>query len=217
VAASEKAKEITKGIYNAVVNMDEDTVVELSKAALAEGIDAYSVVMDGLAAAMDRVGELYTSQEYFVPELLSCADALYAGLDILKPHIKREEAESKKTIIIGVVEGDIHDIGKNLVKIMFDAAGWVVNDLGNNVSVDTFVEEYQKMQPDIVALSTLMTTSMPAMELIIKIIRQKNSEAVIMVGGAPITREIALEFRADGYAENAGEAVKEAMRISKGR
>jgi len=208
-----KAQELIKGIYDSVVNMDDETVAKLSKAALAEGIDAYDVVVNGLAAAMDRVGELYINQEYFVPELLLCADALYAGLDILRPHIKFEEVEAKKKIILGVVEGDIHDIGKNLVKIMFDAAGWVVHDLGKDVMVETFVEEQQKIRSDIVALSTLMTTSMPAMEKIIKMIRQKDSDVAIMVGGAPITREIALEFGADGYAENAGEAVKEAIRI----
>jgi len=162
---------------------------------------------------MDKVGELYSNKEYFVPELLLCSDALYAGLEILQPHIKSGEAGIKKQMVLGTVEGDIHDIGKNLVKIMFEAAGWVVHDLGKDVKLQRFAEEQEKINADVVALSALMTTSMLAMPRAIEMIRATSPHVAIMVGGAPLTREIAMRYGADGYADNAGEAVKEALKM----
>jgi methanogenic corrinoid protein MtbC1 len=164
---------------------------------------------------MEKVGELYVSNKYFVPELLLCADALYAGLDVLRPHIKVGGRETKRQIVIGTVEGDIHDIGKNLVKIMFEAAGWVVHDLGKDVKLQRFVEEQNRTQSDVVALSALMTTSMLAMPKAIEMIKAKDPDVAIMVGGAPMTREIATSYGADGYADNAGEAVWEANEMLK--
>ena len=211
--SEERGKELIKGLYDAVVNMDEEAAVEFSRAVLNEGVDAYQAVMNGLAAAMDRVGSLYTEQVYFVPELLLCSDALYAGLDILRPHIRVDENRTKGQIVIGVVEGDIHDIGKNLVKIMFDAAGWTVHDLGRDVKLERFVEEQQHTNSDIVALSALMTTSMLAMPKVIQMIKASEPNVAVMVGGAPLTREIARSYGADGYADNAAEAVQEAANI----
>jgi len=213
MATEERTQELMKGLYDAVVNMDEDTTRELSQAVLDEGIDAYYAVTNGLAAAMDKVGELYSDQEYFVPELLLCADALYAGLEILRPHIKTGDSEVKKQIVIGTIEGDIHDIGKNLVKIMFEAAGWIVHDLGKDVPLNRFVEEQKRTQAEVVALSTLMTTSMLAMPKVIEMIKAGNPDAAVMVGGAPLSREIARSYGADGYADNAGEAVQEAVKM----
>ena len=213
MATEERTQELIKGLYNAVVNMDEDTARELSQAVLDEGIDAYYAVTQGLTVAMDRVGELYTNKEYFVPELLLCADALYAGLQILRPHIEVGEAEVKRQIVIGTVEGDIHDIGKNLVKIMFEAAGWTVHDLGKDVQLRRFVEEQKRTQSDVVALSALMTTSMMAMPKVIEMIRAENPDVAIMVGGAPLSRDIAKSYGADGYADSAGEAVHEAVKM----
>jgi methanogenic corrinoid protein MtbC1 len=195
--------------------MDEDTARELSQVILKEGIDAYEAVTRGLMTAMEKVGELYTCHTYFVPELLLCSDALYAGLEVLRPHIKVEGPEIKKQIVIGTVEGDIHDIGKNLVKIMFEAAGWVVHDLGKDVKLQRFVEEQSRTQSDVVALSALMTTSMLAMPKIIEMMKAKDPNVAIMVGGAPLTREIAKSYGADGYADNAGEAVREANEMLK--
>jgi corrinoid protein of di/trimethylamine methyltransferase len=209
----ERTQELVKGLYQAVINMDEDKARELSQDILDEGIDAYYAITHGLTAAMDRVGELYTSHEYFVPELLLCADALYAGLQILRPHIKGRGSEVKRQIVIGTVEGDIHDIGKNLVKIMFEAAGWTVHDLGRDVQLSRFVEEQKRTQSDIVALSALMTTSMMAMPKVIEMLRAENPDVAIMVGGAPLSRDIAKSYGADGYADNAGEAVHEALKM----
>lgn len=206
----ERKQEITKGLYDAVVAGDEDTARQLSLTILEEGFEAYDAVSQGLAAAMDRVGELYACQEYFVPELLMCADALYAGLEVLRPQIKVDKAEKQRQIIMGTVEGDIHDIGKNLVKIMFEAAGWIVHDLGKDVKLPRFVEEQMKTKSDIVALSALMTTSMLAMPKAIEMIKAEDPNVAIMVGGAPLTRDVAISYGADGYAESAGQAVREA-------
>jgi methanogenic corrinoid protein MtbC1 len=210
MAAEERKQELIKGIYNAVLNMDEDAARELSQTVLAEGIDALYAVNQGLTAAMQKAGELYSCGEYFVPELLLCSDALYAGLEVLQPHIRVDETRNRRQIVIGTVEGDIHDIGKNLVKIMFEAAGWTVHDLGRDVPLLSFVEEQVKTRADIVAISALMTTSMLAMPKAIEMLRAQDDEVAIMVGGAPLTYDIAMSYGADGYADNAGEAVKKA-------
>ena len=215
MASEERKKEILKSMHDAVVEYEEDKVAELSQAAIDEGIDAYEAIMDGLAAGMETVGKLYDSQEYFVPEVLMCSDALYRGLDILKPHVKQEDNKSKGQVVIGTVEGDVHDIGKNLVKMMFEVAGWTVYDLGKDVPLDKFVEEQINTGAEVVGLSALMTTSMLAMPEIIKRIRAKNPKVRIMLGGAPINPEVAEKYGADGYAKGAGTAVDEAINLLK--
>jgi corrinoid protein of di/trimethylamine methyltransferase len=213
MATEERKKEILKGLYDGVVEFEEDKVVELSQAALDEGVDAYEAIMDGLAAGMEQVGQLYSDQVYFVPEVLMCSDALYAGLDILRPHVSGKDAEMKGQVVIGTVEGDVHDIGKNLVKMMFDVAGFTVHDLGRDVKLERFVEEQLKTDSEIVALSALMTTSMLAMPKVIEMIKARNPDAMIMVGGAPISQEVADNYGADGYAPNAANAVQEAIQM----
>ena len=215
--AEERAQNLIKQLHDAVVKMDEEASAQLSKTILAEGIDANRAITEGLTAAMSKVGELYTNQEYWVPELLLCSDALYAALDILKPKVKVEEAQVKGQIVLGVVEGDMHDIGKNLVKVMLDAAGWTVYDLGRDVQLERFVEEQQRTNADIVALSALMTTSMLAMPKVIQMMKACDPNAAVMVGGAPLTREIASSYGADGYAKTAVDAVAEAVKLLKPR
>ncbi|OPY74634.1 MAG: Methionine synthase [Syntrophorhabdus sp. PtaU1.Bin058] len=215
MVTEERTQELVRGLYNAVVQMDEDAAGELSRAVVEEGVDAYYAVTQGLTAAMDKVGELYANGEYFVPELLLSADALYAGLDILRPHIRLDRDEKKKQVIIGTVEGDIHDIGKNLVRIMFEAAGWVIHDMGKDVKLSKFVEEQARTNSDVIALSALMTTSMTAMPKVIAMIKAEHPDVAVMVGGAPLTRDIAASYGADGYANNAGEAVREANAMLK--
>jgi methanogenic corrinoid protein MtbC1 len=209
----ERKKEILDAIRNAVVQYDEDQCASWCKTALQEGLDAYEATMKGLAAGMDTVGELYTRQEYFVPELLLCSDALYAGLNILRPYIRTDSAAHKGKLLLGVVEGDIHDIGKNLVKTMFEASGWQVVDLGKDVKLDRFAEEQKKIKADLVGLSALMTTSMMAIEKVVGMLKAADPEVKVLVGGAPLSLEIARKFGADGYAEDAVSAVQEAGRL----
>jgi len=215
MASRERTEEILKQLHDAVVRYDEEKAVEWAKIALAEGVDPFVAAMEGLADGMLEVGELYRKKEYFVPELLMCADAVYAGLDVLKPAIKASgrKSEVKGSIVLGVVEGDVHDIGKNLVKIMFEVAGWDVYDLGKDVPLDKFVEEQLKTNADIVGISALMTTSMLAMPVIVKKLRNRNPNVRIMLGGAPLDASIAEKYGADGYAKDAGSAVDEAIKL----
>ena len=217
MASDERTKEILKELREALVEFDEDKVVELSKIALEEGVDPFVATMEGLADGMIEVGDLYNKKEYFVPELLMCADALYAGLDVLRPAIvaSGRVPEAKGSIVLGVVEGDVHDIGKNLIKMMFDVAGWKVYDLGKDVPLDKFVEEQVRTDSDVVGLSALMTTSMISMPEIVKKLKEKNPKVRIMLGGAPITQEIVEKYGADGFAEGAGTAVDEAIKLIK--
>jgi len=215
MASEERTKEILQGLHEAVVKFDEDKTVEWANITIAEGVDPFVAMMDGLAAGMIEVGDLYNKKEYFVPELLMCADALYAGLDILKPAIKASGREAKVSgsIVLGVVEGDVHDIGKNLVKMMFDVAGWTVYDLGKDVPIDRFVEEQIKTGSEVVGISALMTTSMLAMPEVVKKLREKNPNVRIMLGGAPINPDVVEKYGADGFAKTAGTAVDEAIKL----
>jgi corrinoid protein of di/trimethylamine methyltransferase len=217
MASEERTKEILKGLHDSVYSFEEDDAVKWAKAALCEGVDPFTAVMDGLANGMIDAGEAYNRKEYFVPELLMCADALYAGLAILKPAIESSgrQAEVKGSIVLGVVEGDVHDIGKNLVKMMFEVAGWNVYDLGKDVPLDKFVEEQIKTDSQVVGLSALMTTSMLAMPVVIEKLRAKNPNVRILLGGAPVNPEVAEKYGADGYAKTAGTAVDEAIRLLK--
>ncbi len=211
----ERMQELLKALSDGVVNMDMEKVKGAGQKVLDEGLSAYDAVMHGLAAGMEIVGELYERHEYFVPELLICADALYAGLDILKPHIKIDDPDqrAKGVVVIGTVEGDVHDIGKNLIKMMFEVGGFTVYDLGRDVPLEKFVKEQLRTDADIVALSAMMTTTMVGMERVVKAIKEKNPDVAIMLGGAPLTKRTADLFGADGYAESAGNALQEALKM----
>jgi corrinoid protein of di/trimethylamine methyltransferase len=208
-----RKKEILDKLAEAVVEYEEDMAKEWSQIALDEGLDAFEAIMNGLAAGMETVGELYDQQEYFVPEMLMCADALYAGLDILRPHIKQDDIKKMGQVVIGTVQGDVHDIGKNIIKLMFDVGGFEVHDLGRDVPLEKFVEEQMKTDSEIVAMSAMMTTTMTGMKKVIEMIKEKNPDVAIMLGGAPVTQDVADLFGADGYAESAGNAVQEAIKM----
>ncbi|MGB9803606.1 corrinoid protein [Desulfofundulus sp.] len=211
----EREKDILGRLAEGVLNYDEEMVRQAAQEALDEGMDANKAVFEGLVEGMKKAGDLYEQQEYFVPELLMCADALYAGLEILRPHMQSAKGEGgvKGQVVMGVVQGDVHDIGKNLVKIMFEASGFEVHDLGKDVPLEKFVEEQLRTDSEIVALSAMMTTTMVGMKDIIKAIKEKNPRARIMIGGAPVTDEIADRFGADGYAKDASNALKEAINM----
>ena len=215
MADDQRREELLKELHEGVVEYEEDRVLQAAQDVLDEGLNAYDAVMNGLAAGMEEVGDLYDQQEYFVPELLMCADALYAGLGILKPHIKAEDigTSAKGQVVIGTVQGDVHDIGKNIIKMMFEVAGFTVHDLGRDVPLEKFVEEQLKTDSEIVALSAMMTTTMMGMQKVIEMIKEKNPNVQIMLGGAPVTTDVADLFGADGYAESAGNAVQEAVKM----
>lgn len=205
----DKNKLFTK-MSNAVVDMEEEEVRDLCKEALEENITAYEAITKGLIAGMDRVGKLYEEGEYFLPEVLICSDAMNAGLDILKPHLDRQILDKEVKIVIGVIEGDTHDIGKNLVKVMMEASGFNVIDLGRDVKIESFVERAEAEKADVICLSTLMTTTMPGMKSIIDILNEKQirNKYIVMIGGGPVSQRFADEIGADLYTVDAGSAVK---------
>jgi corrinoid protein of di/trimethylamine methyltransferase len=214
MVSEERRAEILKNLSEGVVEYQDDQVKEFANAAVEEGMDAYDAIMNGLAAGMEIVGDLYDRQEYFVPEILMCADSLYAGLDILKPHLRKDTSQGVKgQVVIGTVQGDVHDIGKNLIKMMFDVGGFTVHDLGRDVPLEKFAEEQLRTDSEIVALSAMMTTTMMGMKKVIAMIKEKNPNVAIMLGGAPVTKDVANLFGADGYAESAGNAVQEAIKM----
>jgi len=196
--------------------MDEDLAKQLAQQAVDLGFDAWSAVEHGLVAGMDRAGELFDEETYFIPELLLASDAMYAGLNILRPHIpKQNEGEHKVRVVIGVIEGDTHDIGKNLVRIMLDVAGFEVIDLGRDVPPQTFVDRAREVGAHIIAISSLMTTTMDGMAEVIRILEAEKirDQFKVIVGGAPISQGFAKRIGADGYASRAPAAVLLAKRL----
>jgi corrinoid protein of di/trimethylamine methyltransferase len=213
MATNEKRQEILDKLRNAVIQYDEDAAKEGAQEALDNGLEGNDAIFNGLVSGMEEVGRLFESQEYFVPELLMSADALYAGLDILKPHVKKMDLGVRGSVVIGTVEGDVHDIGKNIVKMMFDVAGFTVYDLGRDVPLDKFVEEQIKTDSDLVCLSAMMTTTMVGMKKVIDNLKAKNPDIKIMIGGAPVSQDIADKWGADGYAKDANNALKDAINM----
>jgi methanogenic corrinoid protein MtbC1 len=211
-----KKKEILELLVKAVVEYDEESIDELCRSAVENQIDPQEAIQNGLSRGMHKVGELYDRQEYGIPEVLLCADVFSRGAEVLKPFIQ-EKASSEKlkcTVLIGTVEGDIHSIGKNMVKFMLGVGGFNVVDLGEDVPAQQFIDRIKGENVDIVALSTMMTTTLASMKRIIDEIKIIFPDTKFLVGGASLTNESAEKMRADGYAENATAAVEEAKQIA---
>ena len=206
-------EELIEVLKQSVIDFEEDPIIAASNEGIEAGYTALDLIMDGLAHGMEIVGEMYERQEYFVPEVLMCADALYKGLEILRPHVPKDKSTAASQVVIGSIQGDVHDIGKNIVKMMFDVAGWDVYDLGRDVPLENFVKEQLRTDSEVVAMSAMMTTTMLGMKKVIKMIKEKNPDVAIMLGGAPVTKDVAAIFGADGYAESAGNAVAEGIKM----
>lgn len=201
-------KEVLKKMADAVVVGDSEASLSLSKKAIDIGLKPYEAIIEGLAVGMKVVGEKYDAKEYFLPELLLSADAMYAGLNYLLPLIPKEEKAEKGKIVLGVVEGDIHDIGKNIVKAMLSASGFEVIDLGKNVKTDLFVETAEKEGAQVIAMSTLMTPSLMSMKTVEDQLKKRGLKERVrtVVGGGSVTDEFAKSIGSDAYGEDAMEA-----------
>lgn len=200
----------------AVLDGDEDAVPGLVEAALQEGISAREILNNGLLKGMMEVGRLFRDGEYFVPEVLISAEALKGGTAVLKPHLVSEGVKPELTAIVGTVKGDLHDIGKNLVATMLEGAGFEVIDLGVDVGPEKFIATCQQQRVDLVAVSALLTTTMPAMEDTVKKIKEAVTPTpVILVGGAPITPEYAEKIGASGYGRDAASGAELAKTLCK--
>ncbi len=203
--------ELLKKLSDGVLEMEEDVVIESANAYLEAGYPVLDGVLHGLVDGMNRASVLFDEEEYFVTDVLLCSDAMYEGLNILRPHLPAEEVEKEKPKgVIGVVEGDTHDIGKNLVKIMLETAGFEMHDLGRDVPLQSFVNKAKEVNADLVCLSTLMTTTMGGMETVINMLKDEGirDNMKVIVGGGPISQKFADMIGADGYSVNAVEAVK---------
>ena len=195
-------------IFNAVIAFDEATVSAKTQAELDAGTDINAILNDGLIGAMDEVGEKFSTGELFVPEMLMAAQAMKSGLAILKPLLAEGNTQRKGTVVIGTVKGDLHDIGKNLVAMMMEGAGFDVIDLGVDVDSEAFVKNAAENQADVIALSALLTTTMPAMETTVKAVKEAGMAVKTIIGGAPVTQAFSDQIGADGYSADAPGAVK---------
>jgi 5-methyltetrahydrofolate--homocysteine methyltransferase len=196
-----------KALADAVINGDQNTAVEITKAALEEGTAAKSVLEEGLIAGMDVVGARFKKNEVYIPEVLIAARAMKMAMEILEPELVKAGVEPVGKLLIGTVQGDLHDIGKNLVAMMLKGAGFEVIDLGVDVGPEKFVEQVKAAGAQLVGMSALLTTTMPGMEKTIKALKDAGVSAKIMIGGAPLTQDYADKIGADGYAADAASAV----------
>ncbi len=209
-------KDLLDRIVNATVKGDETRAVALAHEAMAKDLDPFKVIQQGYARGMEIVGGLFARLEYFLPEVMLAADAMTAALEVLKPHLQdRENGGSSGTIVIATIQGDLHDLGKNIVKVMLEAAGFTVYDMGADVAVSALIAKAQEVEADIIAASAILTTTMAHMPDIAKILAELGirDHFRIMLGGAPVIREWAFQAGADGYGEDAAEAVETARQL----
>jgi 5-methyltetrahydrofolate--homocysteine methyltransferase len=204
-----------KAVFQAVLDGDSSATVAGVDTAIKASVSPSTIMTDGLIAAMTEVGQLFETGEYFVPEMLISARAMEAGLVLLKPFLVESGVKATGKFVIGTVKGDLHDIGKNLVGMMMEGAGFEVVDLGTDVTPLKFVEAVKQHQPDLVGLSALLTTTMPMMEEVVKALQDAGvrSSVKVMIGGAPITEAYAKQIGADAYASNAGTAARIAIAL----
>ena len=200
-------------IYNAVVQFDEEGIRKLVQAELDCGTDFQQILNEGLISPMDEVGAKFSQGELFVPEMLMAAQAMKAGLELIRPLLSQADAQPKGTLVIGTVKGDLHDIGKNLVAMMLEGAGFEVIDLGVDVDSEKFLAAAVEHKAQIVCMSALLTTTMPAMESTVEAIREKGIGLMTMVGGAPVTEAFASKIGANGYSQDAPGAVELARKL----
>jgi len=200
--------DLLERLGESLLSGNEEETGNLTREALEAGMSPQTILDDGMRPAMERLGERFSRGEAYLPELLLAAETMKVGMAVLEPAIVSGGIRSRARMLLGTVEGDIHDIGKNLVKMMFQGAGYDVVDLETNVKAQTFLEAYRREKPDLVGLSALLTTTIAEMEKVIVLIRREDPEARFILGGAPVTRELAAKMGADGYAPDAGSAVK---------
>ncbi len=205
-----------KDVYQAVLDFEEDSIAGLIEKELAAGTDVNKLLQEGLISAMDAVGKSFSEGELFVPEMLMAAQTMKAGLEVLKPKLGAGGAAAAGVCVIGTVKGDLHDIGKNLVGMMLEGGGFDVHDLGVDVEPKAFVEAAKKFNANIVGLSALLTTTMPAMEETVAALKEAGmSKVKVMIGGAPVTQAYADKIGAAGYSEDAPSAVELARKLAK--
>jgi corrinoid protein of di/trimethylamine methyltransferase len=209
-------EEFVNDIIDAIIQLNAKEVAELSVKAINAGVPALVVVNQALTAGLRKVGDLFADEQMFLPELVQAGNMVAKTMEIIKPHLAAGEGGKRRGLfMIATVAGDVHDIGKNLVSLLLSASGYEVIDLGKDVPTKVIVEKVTQLSPHILGLSALLSTTMPAQQKVIEVIEETGirDKVKIMVGGAPVTRRWAEQIGADGFAEDAASAVKEADRI----
>jgi 5-methyltetrahydrofolate--homocysteine methyltransferase len=203
-------EEILQGLYDNTLVGNAPEVKQLTEQGLEDGLDPEKMLYEALIPSLEEVGARFERGDFFVPEMLIAARAMQGALDILRPLLAETGVQTVGTYVMGTVKGDVHDIGKNLVNIMLEGAGFTVWDLGVNVAPEVFVEKVQEHQPDIVGFSAFLTTTMPMFKANINALEKAGirDDVIVMVGGAPVTQEYADAVGADGYAADASTAVR---------
>lgn len=203
---------ILDAVRQNVIDGEADQVHQLVQQAIDQALPPDKILTEGLISAMTEVGQLFERGEFYVPEMLIAARAMKTGLTLLRPHLAAANVQAIGKVVIGTVQGDLHDIGKNLVGIMLEGAGFEVIDLGTDVSPQKFVEAVQAYQPDLIGCSALLTTTMPKMKVVIEALTEAGlrDRVKVMIGGAPITDQYALDIGADIYAPDAASAAARA-------
>lgn len=196
-------------VANAVIDGSKAPTVEAVQAAMNAGVPPYDILMQGCKKGMDVVGNLYETKRMFLPEVLSSANAMYGAIDILKPHLKGEKSSTPGTIVIGVVEGDVHDIGKNIVRILLDGMAYTVHDLGRDVPLDQFIDKARDEKADVIACSTLMTTTLLSIEDLMRMMKEcgLNKKVKTIIGGAATNQEFADEVGANAWGKDASDGI----------
>ena len=194
---------ILEDLKEAIIKFDIDNIKALAETALKQGVTAYEGVMNGMAKGMEAVGQKYQMGEFFLPELVMAGETFKEGMKVFASHLKPSEIASQGRIVIGTVEGDLHDVGKNIVASMVGASGFEVHDLGVDVTADRFLVTTKEASADIVAMSALLSTTFPRMRDVIDAIRKAEVSAKTLVGGAPLNLETAKSLGADGYGRDA--------------
>jgi len=204
-----------KALTEAVIKGDVKMAVAETQSALDAGSNVQDIIDKGLIATMDEVGERFSKGLIFVPQMLRSAKTMQGCMKLLEPLFQEGNVTSKGKVLIGTVKGDLHDIGKNLVSMMMEGAGFTITDLGVGVPPEKFVQKAQEVEPDIVAMSALLSTTMPAMSQTIEALQEAGirDKVKVMIGGAPVTDKYAHEIKADSYASDAGSAVSKAKKL----
>jgi corrinoid protein of di/trimethylamine methyltransferase len=202
-------------IIEATVAGDPQRCASLAGEAVRQGIDPLLAIEEGYSRGMAIVGEKFSRMEYYLPELIRSADAMKAAMEVLRPHLGRIAERRQGTIVLGTIQGDLHDLGKNIVRTMLESAGFTVHDLGSNVPVRQFVEKAEEQKADIIAASAILTTTMAYMPDLVKLVGETGARGrfKVLLGGAPVTPEFAAQAGADAYGENAAKAVEVAKSL----
>lgn len=208
-------EDVLKKLFDAVLEGDFDGVATNVQASLDAGLDPGIILNDGMIAAMREVGARFEAGDYYVPEMLIAARAMQSGMAILKPYLQQADRKSSGKVLIGTVKGDLHDIGKNLVSLMLEGAGFEIIDLGVDVPAEEFVKQATNLKPDIVAMSALLTTTMPSMKTTLDALTAAGlrNHVKVIIGGAPVTEAYAHQIEADGFSPDASRAVNVALSL----